>query len=183
MGKVTGKKFYQEKTIHVARNILGCILCRRMPDGGIFKGKIVEAEAYTQDEPSCHAYHGKTKRSSTMFKSAGIAYIYFTYGMYHCLNIITEREGFGSGVLIRAIEPLSNNFTNTNGPAKLCRELNITRDLNETDVCTKKSVLWTEYGEEIDDKDVIRTTRIGIKQAADLPWRFYIRDNKFVSKK
>lgn len=183
MGRITGKNFYQAKTTDVARNILGCILCRRMPNGKIFKGKIVESEAYTQEEPSCHAYNGITKRSSTMFKSGGVAYVYFTYGMYHCLNIITEKEGFGSGVLIRAIEPLNDDFSNTNGPAKLCRELNITRDLNETDVCTKNSDLWLEYGDKIEDKDIVQTTRIGIKQAADLPWRFYIRGNKFVSKK
>lgn len=183
MGKLIDRKFYLTKTTEVAENILGCVLCRRMPDGSILKGKIVEAEAYTQDEPSCHAYGKITKRSLTMFKRAGIAYVYFTYGMYHCLNIITEKEGFGAGVLIRAIEPLSDNLSGTNGPAKLCREFRITREMNETDVCSKKSELWLEYGDKIDDENIVQTTRIGIKEAVDLPWRFYIKDNKFVSKK
>ncbi len=183
MNKVIGRNFYKDKTILVARNLLGNILCRRMSSGEILKGIIVETEAYTQEEPSCHAYRGITKRSSTMFKKAGIAYVYFTYGMYHCLNIITEKEGFGSGVLIRAIEPLSEDLNNTNGPSKLCRELNITRELNEVDICTRKSPLWLEYGSPVEDKNIIQTTRIGIKLAIDLPWRFYIKDNKFVSKK
>ncbi len=183
MAQVIKREFYKAKTLIVARNMLGMILCRRISDGKILRGKIVETEAYTQEEPSCHAYRGITKRSATMFKKAGLAYVYFTYGMYHCLNIITEKEGFGSGVLIRAIEPLSKDLDNTNGPSKLCRELNITRELNEVDVCTNKSPIWLEYGEPVKDKDIIKTTRIGIKLAADLPWRFYIKDNKFVSKK
>lgn len=188
MNKVINKKFYSRNTLETARSLLGMILCRRLENGEVIKGKIVETEAYTQDEPSCHAYKGITKRSETMFRAPGIAYVYFTYGMYHCLNIITEKEGFGAGVLIRAIEPLSDinqlspKILNTNGPAKLCRTLNITRKLNSINVCSKKSPIWLEYGNEIKDSDIIQTTRIGIKQAADLPWRFYIKDNKFVSK-
>ncbi len=181
MGKIIERSFYTSYTPDVAKNILGMVLCRRI-NNNVFRGKIVEAEAYTQDEPSCHAFRGVTKRCQTMFKKAGIAYVYMTYGMYHCLNIITENEGFGSGVLIRAIEPLSENFSNTNGPGKLCRELNITRELNETDVCSDNSPLWLEYGNIIDPENIINTTRIGIKLAADLPWRFYVRGNKFVSK-
>ncbi len=182
MNKIINKEFYEKNTVIVAKNLLGMILCRRMSRNKILRGKIVETEAYTQDEPSCHAYRGITKRNSTMFKNAGISYVYFTYGMYHCLNIITEKEGFGSGVLIRAIEPL-DNFSNTNGPAKLCRELNITKELNEVNLCSDKSPIWIEYGDNIKDSDIIQTTRIGIKLATELPWRFYIKDNKFISKK
>ncbi len=182
MRKIINRSFYAVNTIQAARNLLGMILCRRI-ENKILKGKIVETEAYTQEEESCHAYRGITQRNAAMFKKPGIAYVYFTYGMYHCLNIITEKEGYGSAVLIRAIEPLNSSFSNTNGPGKLCRELNITKELNETDLCTRKSPLWLEYGSNIDDKDIIQTTRIGIKKAMELPWRFYIKDNRFVSKK
>lgn len=183
MNKIIDRKFYSRNTLETARDLLGMILCRRMENGDIKKGIIVETEAYTQEEQSCHAYKGVTKRNEIMFKSPGLAYVYFTYGMYHCLNIITEKEGYGAGVLIRAIEPVKpDNTISTNGPAKLCRALNITRELNGTDVCNKKSPIWLEYGNKIPDKDVVQTTRIGIKLAADLPWRFYINNNKFVSK-
>jgi len=181
MAKIITRNFYEINTVKAARNLLGMILCRKMSDGTILKGKIVETEAYTQDEPSCHAYIGVTKRNEVMFKKAGLAYVYFTYGMYHCLNIITEKEGYGAGVLIRALEPLSN-FSNTNGPAKLCRELNITKELNGVDICSNKSPLYLEYGDYIKDSYIIRTERIGIKRACELKWRFYIKDNKFVSK-
>ncbi len=181
MSKLIKRKFYEILTVDVARNLLGMILVRKIDNKTILRGKIVETEAYTQDEESCHAFCGITKRNAPMFKKAGISYVYFTYGMYYCLNIITEHEGFGSGVLIRAIEPI-DNFKNTNGPAKLCKALNITKDLNEIDICTKKSPLWLEYGNKIEDSNIVQTRRIGIKRAADLPWRFYIKNNTFVSK-
>ncbi len=182
MGKLIRRNFYNRNTVQVAREVLGKILCRRMNNGKVIKSIIVEAEAYTQDEESCHAYKGITKRNAAMFKKPGIAYVYFTYGMYHCLNIITEKEGYGAGVLIRAVEPLNCELTNTNGPGKLCRTLEITRELNETDVCTRKSPMWLEYGEDIGNENIIQTKRIGISLAKDFPWRFYIKNNKFVSK-
>jgi DNA-3-methyladenine glycosylase len=182
MKEVINRDFYIRDTLTVAKELLGMTLCRRLEKSKILRGKIVETEAYTQVEPSCHAYRGITKRNATMFKQGGIAYVYFTYGMYYCLNIITEEENFASGVLIRAIEPLSD-FSNTNGPSKLCRELNITTELNETNICTNKSPLWIEQAEKIEPENIVTTTRIGIKLAANLPWRFYIKDNKFVSKK
>lgn len=173
------KEFYTKDTLTVAKNLLGKILCRKI-DGKILKGIIVETEAYTQDEPSCHAYKGKTKRCATLFNSGGYAYVYFTYGMYHCLNISTDKENYGSGVLIRALEPLEN-LDNTNGPAKLCREMKITKELDGVDVTQKNSDLWIEDGQNINK--IVQTTRIGIKVATDLKWRFYIKDNKWVSKK
>ena len=182
MAKVVEKSFYLSDTVTIARNLLGMILNRRFENGEIFKGIIVETEAYTQDEPSCHAYIGKTKRNAPMFEKGGISYVYFTYGMHHCLNIVTEKADRGCAVLIRALEPLNNKYLNTNGPARLCKTLNITKELNGIDVCKKTSPLWIEYGNKIDDNLIIQTTRIGIKKAAELPWRFYIKDNKFVSK-
>ncbi len=183
MGKIIKKEFYEKDTLTVAKNLLGKILCRKMPNGEIYKGKIIEVEAYTQDEPSCHGFGGVTKRNSVMFQSGGVAYVYFTYGMYHCLNIITDKEGFASGVLIRATEPFEGNFKNTNGPAKLCRELNITKELNGCDICNETSGLWIETARKIPAEEIVATERIGIKKAVELPWRFYIKNNKFVSKK
>lgn len=179
--KVIPKSFYKQNTLTVAKQLLGKVLCRRVGER-ILRGIIVETEAYTQDEPSCHAYRGVTNRSKTLFEEGGIAYVYFIYGMYHCMNVVTDKKGYGSAVLIRALEPLEN-LDNTNGPAKLCKELEITRELNETDLTTSKSGLWIEFGDDIREENIITTERIGIKSATDYPWRFYIKHNKCVSKK
>lgn len=181
--KIIPKKFYNRDTLTVAKELLGCILVKEDKDTGFVQaGKIVETEAYTQDDPSCHAYRGRTKRSITLYKEPGLSYVYFTYGMYHCLNIVTEPFDTAGAVLIRALEPLEN-LDNTNGPGKLCREMGITRDFNEIPVYDEKSVLRVYKGEKIDEENIVQTTRIGIKLAADYPWRFYLNDSKWVSKR
>lgn len=173
--------FYNRNTLEVAKDLLGCKLCREI-NGQILSGIIVETEAYTQNDPACHAYRGKTPRAITLFKRPGIAYVYFTYGMHHCFNVVTEPQEIAGAVLIRALDPI-DPLCNTNGPAKLCREMNITREQNETDLTCNMSCIWIEEGIKIPKNKIHTTTRIGIKQAADYPWRFYIKDNAFVSKK
>lgn len=180
--KIIEPEFFNRNTIEVAKSLLGMVLCRNI-NGRIKRGIIVEAEAYTQEDPSCHAYRGATKRSKTLFDKPGTIYVYFTYGMHHCFNVVTENEGRGCAVLIRALEPLEQCEFQTNGPAKLCKAFNITRELNGVDGTKKVDGIWFEYGEEIPPENTVQTTRIGIKEAADYPWRFYIKDNKFVSKK
>lgn len=172
------RSFYLKNTLAVAKNLLGSVLCRRIGDK-VYKGIIVETEAYTQDEPACHAFKGITPRCEVMFKEGGFAYVYFTYGMHYCVNVVTEKEGKGCAVLIRALEPIG--FDGTNGPAKLCKVLNITRELNGVDLTSEDSPMWIERGKK--PAEIVETTRIGIKLAADYPWRFYIKDNKWVSKK
>lgn len=174
--------FYERNTLEVAKDLLGKKLCRRISDGQILSGIIVETEAYTQDDPACHAFNGKTPRASTLFKKPGLSYVYFIYGMYHCFNVITEPQETAGAVLVRALEPIEP-VINTNGPGKLCRELQITREYNEIDLTTNTSCLWIEEGIKVPQDRVHTTTRIGIKKAADFPWRFYLKENLFVSKK
>lgn len=178
---ILSRDFYNRDTIEVAKDLLGCKLCREH-NGKILSGIIVETEAYTQDDPACHAFKGKTPRAATLFKKPGLAYVYFIYGMYHCFNVITEPEEIAGAVLIRALEPIDSDLK-TNGPGKLCRELVITKEHNEIDLTSKDSMLWIEKGNDVPKAKIHTTTRIGIKQAADYPWRFYIKDNNFVSKK
>ncbi len=173
--------FYERDTLQVAKDLLGCKLLRRYGDE-ILEGIIVETEAYTANDPACHAYKGKTPRSATLFKKPGLSYVYLIYGMYHCVNIVTEPKETAGAVLIRALEPVKP-LDNTNGPGKLCREMKITKELNEIDVTNSKSDLWVEKYKSIKKSQIIETTRIGIKQATDWSWRFYIKDNKFLSKK
>ena len=175
------QNFFNRNTVKVAKELLGCKLNRKIGKQ-VFSGIIAETEAYTQNDPACHAFSGKTPRSLTLFKQPGIAYVYFIYGMYHCLNFVTEPEDTAGAVLIRALEPISP-LENTNGPGKLCREMQITREFNEVDITTKKSGIWVEKYLEIPPEKIVATARIGIKKAVDYPWRFYIKDNSFVSRK
>lgn len=180
MVKLLEKDFYARNTLIVAKELLGCVLCRTI-DNRIYKGIIVETEAYTQDDAACHAFKGRTKRCESLFAQPGTAYVYLIYGMHHCLNTVTDKKDYGSGVLIRAIEPFFENLP-TNGPGKLCKALKITRELNGKDLSNPNSGIWIEYGRKINEKEIINTTRIGIKNNRDFLWRFYIKNNKWVSK-
>ncbi|MDB5186563.1 MAG: DNA-3-methyladenine glycosylase [Candidatus Saccharibacteria bacterium] len=175
-----------------ARRLLGCILEREI-DGQTAQLKIVETEAYDQTDAASHSYNGRTQRVETMFGPAGRAYVYFTYGMHYCCNIVAGDEGFGAGVLIRAVEPLTNasllevrrkgktGIDVTNGPAKLCQALGIDLNMNGHDL--SKPPLRLIIQPELPESDIVATTRIGISKAKEVLWRFYIQDNPFVSVK
>jgi DNA-3-methyladenine glycosylase len=184
------REFYARDAVEVAQAILGTILVHRTARG-IVAGRIVEAEAYTQDDPASHAYAGMTPRNAVMFGEPGHAYVYFTYGMYYCLNTSTGPLGFGSGVLIRAVEPIAgiemmkNNrktgkLTNlASGPGKLCQAFGLDRRHNGLDLTDGE--LTIHPGDP--PGEIASALRIGIRLATDKPWRFYIKDNPFVSKK
>ena len=174
------RSFFTRDTVTAAKDLLGKNLCR-MYDGQLYKGMIVETEAYRQNEPACHAYCGLTPRNQVMFEAGGVSYVYFIYGMHFCMNVVTELKGSGCAVLIRALEPVMN-IDNTNGPAKLCKAMHITRGENGLDLTDKNSGLWIEENQIIEPENIVTTTRIGILQAVDYPWRFYIKDNPCVSK-
>lgn len=127
-----GQSFFLRPTLKVAESLLGKLLIRRLNDT-LLVGKIVETEAYCgADDLACHASRGKTPRTAIMFGPGGYWYIYLIYGIHHCLNIVTERENYPAAVLIRAVAPLQG-FTaeaKTNGPGKLCKAYQLTRELN-----------------------------------------------------
>lgn len=181
--------FLQEDVETAARRLLGCVLEREI-DGQLVRVRIVEVEAYDQSDAASHSFKGQTPRTDIMFGPAGHLYVYFTYGMHYCCNVVTGGEGHGAAVLIRAVEPLEGEEilkTNrpaaginlTNGPAKLCQALRITKEMNGHDI--KQSPLRLIPQPPLAESSVTQTTRIGISQAKDMPWRFYITGNKFVS--
>jgi DNA-3-methyladenine glycosylase len=185
--------FYSQNTLTVAKALLGKYLIRKHHDR-VLVGKIVETEAYHEvGDPSCHAHRGKTPRNAVMFGPPGCLYVYFTYGMHYCMNIVTEAEGVAAAVLIRALEPLEGlDIMQTsrgekiteknlcNGPAKLCRAFFISTIQNGHSL--QSDDIYISTGENIDDSDIAIATRIGISKGTDLPWRFYIKRNTFVSK-
>jgi DNA-3-methyladenine glycosylase len=175
--KPISRRLFRNSTLEIAPQLLGVNLCRKLNDGTILTGRIVEAEAYTQDDPACHAFRGITPRSKIMYGPPGFAYVYFIYGMYHCLNVVTEAQGIAGAVLIRALE-----FDGANGPGKLCRQWQIDKSMNGLDLLDSESPLWLSRGSLKSDETIEITPRIGISVATDRLWRFSIRGNKFVSK-
>lgn len=175
----------------VAQRLLGSVLIRGL-NGQQTRLKIVETEAYDASDPASHSSWGITPRTKVMFGPAGMAYVYFTYGMHYCFNIVTGQIGEGSAVLIRALEPLSGEellqqnrpghtgISLTNGPAKLCQALLINKQLYGHDL--SQAPLYLELHPAVKAELITITTRIGISQAKDTPWRFYITGNPYVSK-
>lgn len=184
------RRFYAAPTLTVAKNLLGQILVRRCPQGER-AGIIVETEAYTQNDPACHASRGQTRRNSVMFGPPGRGYVYFIYGMHYCFNVVTCSEGIGEAVLIRALEPVAgthlmegarktmNAKLLCSGPARLCQALGITLDQNGVDLTGDE--IYIQAG--VKPESVITTPRIGISAGQALPYRFYISGNPYVSKK
>lgn len=189
--------FYQRKNVvTIAKELLGKQLVSKV-DGMLTGGIIVETEAYSWKERGCHAYEGKmTARNATMFDAGGCCYVYLCYGMYNLLNVVTNVQNKAEAVLIRAIEPtlgieamrdrrkVKNDKQLTSGPGKLTMALGITRKQNGT--WLQENEVWIEEGLRVKSKQCVTDKRIGIDYAgedADLPWRFYLRDNVWVSKK
>ena len=190
------RTFFVRDTLRVARELLGQRLVRAWA-GQRIAGRIVEAEAYIgQDDAACHASRGRTARNAVMFGPAGHAYVYLIYGMHYCFNIVTEVDGFAAAVLVRALQPIESlevmrsrrpgrsDGELTNGPAKLCSALVIDRALNGADLVTGDE-LWVEEDDPVPEAWVSTGVRVGVRgdtRALTVPWRFWVRDNPYVSR-
>ena len=173
-----GKKFFEQKTLKVAKGLLGKTLCVRK-DGKILKGIIVETEAYRgEDDLACHASKGRTERTETLYKKAGTVYAYLVYGMHYCLNIVTEKENYPSAVLIRGILSTSNVDNGGKmkiiGPGRVCRYFGIDKTFNGLNVFGKN--IWIEDNDfKISPGEILKSKRIGVdyaKHCKDYLWRF-----------
>ncbi|PKM81377.1 MAG: 3-methyladenine DNA glycosylase [Firmicutes bacterium HGW-Firmicutes-13] len=187
--KVLSKDFFLNDTVKVAQNLIGKYLKHSLPEGEVM-GRIVETEAYlSRDDPACHAFRGKTRRNEAMFGSPGTSYVYLIYGMYYCFNVVTQKEGVGEAVLIRALEPLkgidymryrrgtSKQYDITNGPGKLCQAMGINKEHNGKSLNQGNLII-------LDSKEkppIEKSPRIGINVAAEKLLRFYIPGNPYVS--
>jgi len=190
------RSFYSRPTLRVARDLLGKYFIRRA-GRFVFVGKIVEVEAYRGSiDPASHAYRGKTPRNEVMFGEAGHLYVYFTYGMHFCANVVTECPGKAGAVLLRALEPIRglermklnrttkgrslDLFQLTNGPAKFCQAFSIVRNDNGTDLLGDR--IYITEGEPVVDSEVSRSQRVGIRTGRDKKWRYFVKGNPWVSR-
>lgn len=187
------RSFYRRPTLQVASDIIGKYIVYETPKGRM-SARIVEVEAYIgMNDPACHGAVGQTLRNKVMFGDGGYVYIYFIYGMYYCLNFVTEKPGFPSAILLRAAEPMqgidimlknSPKGQNINrilsGPGKFCRAFGLTTKQNGLDLTNK-----TIYLEELFDPPVkiVRTERIGVKKGKNLLYRFYDSSSNSISEK
>jgi len=192
------RSFYLRPTLQVARDLLGKLIVHRV-GSKLLVGKIVEVEAYRGKDPASHSFRGETKRNEVMFGSGGHLYVYFTYGMHFCANVVTGHEGIGEAVLLRAVEPIvgietmtRNRFSNlkflnlkslvnlTNGPAKFCQAFALARPENGLDLCESRIMITS--GISVPSRNISRSSRIGIRTALEKKWRFYIKGNPWVSR-
>ena len=192
LGAPLPSRFYDRATELVARDLLGAVL-ECSTDDGVTRGRIVETEAYLgPDDPDCHAAAGLTARTEHLFGPPGMAYVYFIYGMYWCFNAVTRERGHGAAVLVRAVHPLAGidlmrrrrpkakkDRELTNGPGKLCLAMGIVGSMSGRSLRDGPVVI--REGERVRDEDVVVTPRIGIKQAADWPLRYLVRDDPYLS--
>lgn len=198
--KRLGRDFFIRDTLTVSKQLLGKRVVRNH-NGVVLTAMIVETEAYIGTiDAATHAYRGMTERNKVMWEEGGALYVYQIYGMYFCMNVITEPKGIPAGVLIRAVEPLDNIdkmaalrkmdlstasvYSLTSGPGRVCQALGVTKKENGIDLVTNENIYITEYT-DIDQSQIAITPRINIDyapEAAQYPWRFFIKGNPFVSK-
>jgi DNA-3-methyladenine glycosylase len=187
------RSFFARPSPEVGPDLLGRILVRKVGDGTLLTARIVEAEAYQEDDPASHSFRGRTNRTEVMFGPPGHAYVYFTYGMHHCMNVVTGSTGEGSAVLLRAAEPLEGleemarrRGTNDpralcSGPGRLCQALGIDRAENGLDL-VRGRLLWLLEGAPVAPSTISVGPRVGITSGTERPWRFSVQGDRFVSR-
>lgn len=181
--KKLSREFYDRETVLVAKELLGKYIVH-VQDGIEKIGKIVEVEAYLgPHDLAAHSAKGLTNRTKVMFGPPGYSYVYLIYGMYHCMNVVTQAEGVASAVLIRAVEPVKNITARTQGPGLLCKALHIDKQLNGHDLLSDN--FYIAEPKKIEPIIIVKKSRIGVDYAghwAKRLLRFYIKKNSFVSR-
>lgn len=192
-GRRLTRAFFARPSVEVAPELLGCLLVRELPRGRRLVARIVETEAYEEGDPASHSFRGRTPRNEVMFGPPGHLYVYFTYGMHFCMNVVTGSEGSGSAVLLRAAEPLEglahmrrrretdDPLLLCSGPARLSQAFDVGRAENGLDL-VNGGRLALERGSRIHPDRVDAGPRVGIRTGAERPWRFQVEGSPFVSR-
>ncbi len=178
------KDFFSRPSQKVAPDLIGCSLVKRMPNGDFLSGVIVETEAYSQEEPGCHGFRKKTKKNETLFGPSGNLYVYLTYGIYHCVNIVTDKSDWASGVLLRAIAIPGEEERIASGPGLLARRFDLNINHDNLSLSIENGIWVTKKLNSIQKMyKIIQTTRIGLSEGKDIAWRWYLQASRSISKR
>lgn len=194
LGRVRPRSFYERPVLEVARDLLGAVVVHTVPGDGAVAVRLTEVEAYAGGhDPASHAFRGQTPRNAVMFGPAGHAYVYFTYGMHYCMNLVAGSDGHASAVLLRAGEVVAGvelarerrtgavDRDLARGPARLTTALGIGREHDGLDVTSARSPLQVRRGSPFDDALVRWGPRVGVSTARDVPWRAWVNGEATVS--
>ncbi len=177
------KEFFSRPSHLVAPNLIGCSLIKRISKSSFLAGVIVETEAYSQEEASCHGFSGRTQRNETLFGEPGNLYIYLSYGINSCVNIVTGKKNWANGVLLRSIAIKGENERIASGPGLLAKRFGLNRNFDNLSLSPANDFWLTEGEILMGMGNIVQTTRIGISQAKDIPWRWYLKSSRSVSKR
>ena len=183
LNQVLKKNFFERHSSIVAPLLIGCKLVRRNDDNKILQGIIVETEAYSQEDEACHGFNKRTNSNEVLFGEPGNFYIYRSYGIHHCLNIVTHKNNFASGVLIRSIFINNEDERVASGPGLITKKFFINKEFNGLKSFDNAHLKILKRDIKVSEEDLMQTTRIGISKAKDLKWRWYLKSSRSISKR
>ena len=167
----------------VGPDLVGCRLVKRQTDGSLLWGVIVETEAYSQDDPACHGYRRRSPQNETLFGEPGRFYVYVSYGIHHCVNVVTHKADWANGVLLRAVALPGESERVAAGPGLLARRFGMDRRHDRASVCGENELWLAPRPAALEQPALVTTTRIGITQGQELPWRWYLQASRSASKR
>ena len=167
----------------VAPELIGCRLVKRQTDGSLLWGVVVETEAYSQDDPACHGYRRRSPSNETLFGEPGRFYVYVSYGIHHCVNVVTDRADWANGVLLRALAIPGEPERVAAGPALLARRFGLDRSHDRCPSSPEQGLWFAPAPVAFRADDLVQTSRIGISQGQDRPWRWYLRSSRSISRR
>ena len=167
----------------VAPALIGCRLVKRQTDGSLLWGVVVETEAYSQDDPACHGYRRRSPSNETLFGEPGRFYVYVSYGIHHCVNVVTHRAEWANGVLLRALAMPGEPERVAAGPALLARRFGLDRSHDRCPSHPEQGLWLAPRHAAFPADDLVQTSRIGISQGQDTPWRWYLRSSRSISRR
>jgi len=167
----------------VAPELIGCRLVKRQTDGSLLWGVVVETEAYSQDDPACHGYRRRSPSNETLFGEPGRFYVYVSYGIHHCVNVVTDRADWANGVLLRALAIPGEPERVAAGPALLALRFGLDRSHDRCLSSPELGLWFAPAPVALQADDLVQTSRIGISQGQDLPWRWYLRSSRSISRR
>ena len=177
------KNFFARHSSIVAPSLIGCRLVRCDEKKEILQGIIVETEAYSQEEEACHGFNNRTNSNQILFGEPGNYYVYKSYGIHHCLNVVTHKNNFASGVLIRSVFINDENERASSGPGLTTKKFLINKTFNGLKSYDNLYLKILKRDIKVSKEDLLQTTRIGISKATDLKWRWYLKSSRSISKR